>query len=414
METIQGGQYLQGTIGGDKDYEILASILEGSNDSLRANGFLSVLCAGAGSDSMFAHISTAPVARDMLEIVDRIDEQKRKSCDKKSSDVSKLQYLGVSYGTLLGNTFASMFPGRVSRMLLDSLIDADDYIQDGTSITPVDAETYSDKSAGGIRKKIDNLIQNLEQNPAVEVHNRRIQLVISHIAKDAIRQMMYQPIVQYGLALKVLALAVASSYSVLLDTAAGNANTVSQTDMCVQAGASLPLSEFSAANEAGIAVFYGDSCQNPELHNATWAENTAKHFSEQSVITEESWSHVALSCSGWKFNPKYPYRGPFGYLGPKKDEKNAPDALVLFLSNHYDHATPLFNAYRMSQQHSGSTVAIQEAAGHCTLLTSTSKCIKDIGSRYFATDVVPANKTICQPDCQPGIPYKECPGFVAF
>lgn len=35
----------------------------------------------------------------------------------------KLNYLGVSYGTLLGQYYAEMFPGRVGRMALDSVMD---------------------------------------------------------------------------------------------------------------------------------------------------------------------------------------------------------------------------------------------------------------------------------------------------
>jgi pimeloyl-ACP methyl ester carboxylesterase len=33
----------------------------------------------------------------------------------------------MSYGTFLGQVFASMFPDRVDRMVLDSVLDAPDY-----------------------------------------------------------------------------------------------------------------------------------------------------------------------------------------------------------------------------------------------------------------------------------------------
>lgn len=42
-----------------------------------------------------------------------------------------LQYLGFSYGTFLGNTFGSMFPDRVKRMVLDGVVDATDYTAQG-------------------------------------------------------------------------------------------------------------------------------------------------------------------------------------------------------------------------------------------------------------------------------------------
>ncbi len=36
---------------------------------------------------------------------------------------SKLNYLGYSYGTFLGSTYASLFPDNVGRMVLDGALD---------------------------------------------------------------------------------------------------------------------------------------------------------------------------------------------------------------------------------------------------------------------------------------------------
>ena len=98
-------------------------------------------------------MSTASVARDMLQMVDEIDRLEREeaakvtdidgaqkklgagqkvmkhTAEKEQDDGSlpRLQYYGTSYGTLLGNTFISMFPGRVKRMMLDGVVVAEDY-----------------------------------------------------------------------------------------------------------------------------------------------------------------------------------------------------------------------------------------------------------------------------------------------
>jgi pimeloyl-ACP methyl ester carboxylesterase len=95
------------------------------------------LCEQAqpGEDSVFRHMSTASVARDMLEIVERshqlMVEQKNgtaTACGGGNGEKPRLQYMGFSYGSILGNTFASMFPGRVGRMVLDGIADAADYM----------------------------------------------------------------------------------------------------------------------------------------------------------------------------------------------------------------------------------------------------------------------------------------------
>jgi pimeloyl-ACP methyl ester carboxylesterase len=100
-----------------------------------------------GADSILKHVSTPAVARDMLSIIDAWDEwtgSQRSANNKAEEDVEispdqsdraysldtkgKLVYWGFSYGTLLGATFAAMFPDRVGRVVLDGVVDADHYV----------------------------------------------------------------------------------------------------------------------------------------------------------------------------------------------------------------------------------------------------------------------------------------------
>ena len=97
-----------------------------------------------GEDSILRHVSTPAVARDMLSILDAWDAwMEEKEDDNNSKDngeigsseaveedksldtKGKLVYWGFSYGTLLGATFAAMFPDRVGRVILDGVVDAD-------------------------------------------------------------------------------------------------------------------------------------------------------------------------------------------------------------------------------------------------------------------------------------------------
>jgi pimeloyl-ACP methyl ester carboxylesterase len=81
----------------------------------------------------------------MLEIVDRVDELRNGGSNATSTrdedELPKLQYLGFSYGTFLGNTFASMFPGRVGRMVLDGVVDPYNYLE-GVSVTPTQTQKH--------------------------------------------------------------------------------------------------------------------------------------------------------------------------------------------------------------------------------------------------------------------------------
>ena len=66
-------------------------------------------CASKYPD-LIKHMTTADVARDMNQI--RI-----------ALGVSKISYYGFSYGTYLGQVFASIFPTRIKYMVLDSNVD---------------------------------------------------------------------------------------------------------------------------------------------------------------------------------------------------------------------------------------------------------------------------------------------------
>lgn len=166
ITTLLGlGQSMQGVLDGNKHYELLSFDPRGVGmstpraDCYRGDNFrraadalqhaqavapltdsdrlglriryaaaegLGKLCeeAAPGSDSIFAHMSTASVARDMLEIVERVDQRRNSS----RLEPPLLQYWGFSYGTVLGQVFASLFPDRVGRMVLDGIGDMEDLL----------------------------------------------------------------------------------------------------------------------------------------------------------------------------------------------------------------------------------------------------------------------------------------------
>ena len=68
---------------------------------------------GEVSGWLLPHISTADTARDLDHLRVLLGEE-------------KLTYVGFSYGTYLGQTYANMFPDRVRAMLLNGIVDAVD------------------------------------------------------------------------------------------------------------------------------------------------------------------------------------------------------------------------------------------------------------------------------------------------
>ncbi len=71
----------------------------------------------ARNQRLASHVSTANVARDMDKV-------------RGALGVEKVTYLGFSYGTLLGATYAALFPDRIRAMVLDGPVDPDAYLND--------------------------------------------------------------------------------------------------------------------------------------------------------------------------------------------------------------------------------------------------------------------------------------------
>lgn len=69
---------------------------------------------------ILAHVSTADVARDLDRLRGLVTDR-------------KLNYLGFSYGTFLGATYASLFPNNFRALVLDGPVDAGAYLADPLS-----------------------------------------------------------------------------------------------------------------------------------------------------------------------------------------------------------------------------------------------------------------------------------------
>ncbi len=65
---------------------------------------------GRVSGQLLDNISTADTARDLNRLRQLVGDR-------------KLTYVGLSYGTMIGQVYENMFPGRVRAMLLDGLVD---------------------------------------------------------------------------------------------------------------------------------------------------------------------------------------------------------------------------------------------------------------------------------------------------
>ena len=89
---------------------------------------------GLNGGDIFRYMGTPSVTHDMVAMLDGLQpprreqfELRKRSHDDDVDDVPRMQYIGFSYGTILGNYFAALHPERVGRLVLDGVCDTNDY-----------------------------------------------------------------------------------------------------------------------------------------------------------------------------------------------------------------------------------------------------------------------------------------------
>ena len=110
-----------------------------------AKGFAATCAARSGA--VLAHVSTQDSARDMDEI-------------RKALGEDQISYFGFSYGSLLGATFATMFPASVRAMVIDGA-------QDPAGSTP-DADIAQ---AGALEHTLDLVLSRCSQDKRCPFRN---------------------------------------------------------------------------------------------------------------------------------------------------------------------------------------------------------------------------------------------------
>lgn len=124
------------------------------------------------------YVTTPAVAHDLLAFTEAEAEMAGKQ-----PSTAKLWCYSVSYGTVIGSTFASMFPDRVGRMILDGVLNADQYYSnywtDNVDQMDESMETFSTfcHSAGpencslwgptptNITSRLDGIIREIQNRP---------------------------------------------------------------------------------------------------------------------------------------------------------------------------------------------------------------------------------------------------------
>ncbi|KAE9975084.1 hypothetical protein EG327_008548 [Venturia inaequalis] len=383
------------------------------------------------------YMNTPVVVNDMVAIIEALGEWREreanllvKSTSYKTQEEAailertkwkqgeeKLLYWGFSYGTLLGATFASMYPEKVNRLVLDGVVDAEDYyagtwlsnLVDTDSIVgkfftqcyeagPERCALHSPDGIEGIRKIYHSVLEDLFLHPIPVAGNDRYgpDLITRTDAMMYIKDFLYKP-VTYAVPLARIMFSLSQRNGSELSTLKQKSRHVyCRSPLCERKPYSQPCYDASSSafrSEVSAAVLCTDA-------SATLLNWTAEdHFNKwhalrsQSLAFGDYWTEVTMFCASWNVRPAWNFSNP--------DISAAKTAHpILWASNTRDPVTPLKNAMTMKGKFGGSGLLVQEADGHCTL-SAPSSCVARHIRNYFQDGTLPEEGLVCESDKGP-------------
>jgi pimeloyl-ACP methyl ester carboxylesterase len=338
-------------------------------------------------------MSTAEVARDM-EVM------------RRAVGDSKLNYLGFSYGTALGQYYANMFPDRFRTLIVDGVINPVAWV--GTRAT---AETIQDvrlNSAGGAYKALVEIMNRCDRAGTTRC------VFAEGNAKDRFlaitRRLKAGPVTVTDPLFGSLEIAYADFIGDILSalygtTAGDDVTALSQQMWTLTSSAS--ASEVAAARTAytRIRSRLGRAYDNSFDSYAAVMCTDGKHPSDASKWPAQAaaadrrapyfgraWAWASVQCArrDWTVRDEDAYVGPW---------TRRTGNTVLVVGSYWDPATNYYDAKAAAALLPNSRLLSSSNWGHTAY--GTSACVTGAMDRYLLSKTLPAKGTVCAGADQP-------------
>lgn len=293
----------------------------------------------------------------------------------------ELDYLGYSYGTVLGATYATLFPEHVGRMILDSAIAADwaspkaEFMQsvaiaDATAELFTDCESVYQAESCPMQSEDDffGLLIALDEQPAIASDGTP---VTGAMLEGFITSRLYGAI---------------ANRTATLNTVAG---LIEENQADIDAIAIAMSSGGAEVDLSGKIVSCHSFPDDPKLVDfLEYVEQTgipgALGGPEISDETLEPWVDLAcdaLPNSGDDITEKF---------------SGSPDSPILVIGITGDHATPYESSVKLAEQLGNARLLTLDGVGHGASYSDLSPCISEYATEYLIHGKLPPKNTICE------------------
>lgn len=310
-------------------------------------------------------VGTTFTARDMAIIADALDED------------GLLNYWGVSYGTYLGTMFATLYPDKVGKIMLDGNVNPHAWRAGSMTGAVQDA----DKAFLGF---LSECVADPERCSLAELGDaeelRQIFNSVADVSPES-----YQ-------ALKLfmgLSLYTPETWPTLASIFVELLNNSDATTSLVNTSARVELPTYNQ----GVDALYGIYCSD-SVWRASSPEDMLPVIAKQQNVSSfaDMWyPRASWPCTQWNITPAESYAGEFG------GKTFHP---MLIANGIYDPVTPISAARNVSAAFEGSVLLQHNGYGH-GVTAHPSLCTGRVIRRFFETGELPNEGTVCEPEVGP-------------
>src|SRR5215813_11540055 len=321
-------------------------------------------------------ISTADTARDL-------DQLRRAVGDR------QLSYFGISYGTLLGATYANLFPDKVRAMVLDANIDPRGWVNSGSKRKPRLGTFQRNDVDLGAAATLDQFLTVCGRTTADlcafsagtpdATHTKFTKLV---------RRLQKHPLGTWTYA-KTIGTVLGSLYTVHPQW---STLATKLQDLWEHRTPQEPPPPQSPVRYPGTEQAFAVRCSespNPRDPRTYHAQEQFSYARAGDIGRVVAWA--AEPCATWPATADNPYTGPWNRTTAHP---------ILVVNTTYDPATPHQGAEAMVRELADARLLTLEGYGH-TALENPSSCVNEYESRYLIDGTLPPVGATCRQDTPP-------------
>jgi pimeloyl-ACP methyl ester carboxylesterase len=317
-----------------------------------------------GYGDVLPHLGTANIARDL----DRL---------RAALGDDQLNYVGYSYGTSIGQQYASLFPERVRTMVLDGVVDL---APDGLEAAAGQAAGF-EKALAAYSASCDD--DGCFDQPTSNVIDRVIAAAeAAPIPAPGADRPATPGVVNLALGYALYTELLWDSLTEALREADEDGDATRLVDLADDYLGRTSDGEY----DGGFEIYFAVSCLD-----AAWPDDidevfaAAKAAAEDNPTFGEAIVNDYARCALWPTPPQplEPVPSDIDDLGP-----------VFVISTTGDPATPYENGVRVAEQLPDARLLTYEGEGH-TIFLNGSRCVDDAVIDYLLTAELPAEDLTC-------------------